>query len=288
MKLIGLLAARNEAHDIGLTARAALKWCDELVILMHSCTDATGDIAFDISEEGGAVVPLVVSDPTWNEMRHRQMMLEAAQRRGATHIAIVDCDEIITGNLLSRIRGMVERTSGDRMLTLPLYNLRGSLTRYHADGIWGNRIAALAFRDNPNLRWGGDTFHHRDPHGATWKHVSEIAQGDGGIMHLWAVSEERLRDKHRLYRLTERLRWPDKPVAEIDRMYGWACKGDPSNPRWGTPDTWTYKETPSEWWEPYRDLIRYYNPTLVPWQKAECERIIIEHGIEKFKGLDLS
>jgi hypothetical protein len=39
MKLIGLMPVRGEDWILGLSARAALMWCDELVILLHSCTD---------------------------------------------------------------------------------------------------------------------------------------------------------------------------------------------------------------------------------------------------------
>ena len=41
MKLICLMPARNEDWIIGLSARAALMWCDELIVMDHASTDRT-------------------------------------------------------------------------------------------------------------------------------------------------------------------------------------------------------------------------------------------------------
>ena len=60
-------------------------------------------------------------------------------------------------------------------------------------------------------------------------------------MHLWGVSEKRLVAKHALYKLTERIRWPEKPVEEIDQMYSWAIHGAAN---YGTPATWQYAQVP--------------------------------------------
>jgi hypothetical protein len=53
-----------------------------------------------------------------------------------------------------------------------------------------------------------------------------VGQGKGGIMHLWGLNERRLIAKHAAYKMTETLRWPNKPRSEIDRMYSLAF--DPS------------------------------------------------------------
>jgi hypothetical protein len=97
-------------------------------------------------------------------------------------------------------------------------------------------------------------------------------------MHLWGVTEERLIARHRLYRITERLRWPSKPVAEIERTYSFATDhGDP----------WRFNRTPDAWWAPYRERgwMQYLDLEREPWQNAEADRLIAEHGVELFKGL---
>jgi hypothetical protein len=306
VKLVATMAVRNEGHVLGLTARAALLWCDAMVIYLHACTDESGRIAAEIaSEHEGRVAVLHQVLPAWDEMSHRQSMLNAARGIGATHIAIVDADEILTGNLLnyrssddpgaplgrSWCSEVVHGLPNGHILQLPLYNLRGSLTRYHSNGIWGNRWLSVAFADDPRLKWEGDKFHHREPTatGYALRDYKPISQGQGGVMHLWGVDEARLIARHRLYKVTERIRWPHKPVHEIEMMYNWATKGATVPQHmisFGTPDTWTYAETPAEWWAPYAELLaKYYHPEVEPWQTAECDRLIAEHGRAYFKGL---
>ncbi len=304
MKLIGLMPCRNEEWCIGLSARAALMWLDMLVIHNHASTDASSDILAEIEREHpGRVVVLHEDDPKWDEMRHRQDMLTTARYLKATHVAIIDADEVLTGNLLPSVgrveekrsqhesrywgvRQQLEECIGGHVMQLPGYNLRGSINRYHADGIWGRRWFSTAFRDDARLSWGGDTFHAREPKGIELRPYTPIAQGQGGVVHLWGASERRLRAKSALYKVTERLRWPDKPVADIERMYNWATKGENGH-SYGTPDTWTYRDVPAEWWAPYAHLMKHLDVDAEPWQEAEVRRLVAEHGAERFVGLDL-
>jgi hypothetical protein len=290
MNLVGIMPVRNEDWILGLSARVALTWCDGLVILDHASTDGTPGIIEELRQEfGERITALRVQDDQWDEMAHRQTLLSWAtcNGMGATHIALIDADEILTGNLLGSIREHVARLNTGQMLTLPLYNLRGGLNRYHLNGIWGQRVVSLAFKDVNTAGFKGDKFHHREPQGVQWQAVNTVNQGAGGVMHLWASSLDRLHEKHRLYRVMERLRFPDKPIAEIERMYSWAERGEPGHPRYGTPETWTFTDAPASWWEPYQGLMGYLNLENEPWQKAECERIIEQHGREHFRGLSI-
>jgi hypothetical protein len=226
------------------------------------------------------------ADPEWNEMAHRQSLLEGARQRGATHVAIVDADEILTGNLLPSIRSYVECLGPGYMLQLPGYNLRGSIDRYHANGIWGNRFFSLAFKEDGRASWQGDQFHHREPFGVSNWPYRPFAQGEGGVMHLWGADERRLVAKHALYKMTERVRWPAKSVSEIERQYNLAIHESASK---GTQyeTVWRYAAVPEAWWEPYRDLMPHLNVSAQPWQEAECRRLWQEHGAVVFAGLDL-
>src|SRR5271154_3836415 len=95
------MPVRNEAWILGLSARVALMWCDELVIRVHGSTDASHEIAVEVQgEHPGRVHALLHHGTQWDEMRHRQNMLEVARDAGATHIAIIDADEVLTGNLV--------------------------------------------------------------------------------------------------------------------------------------------------------------------------------------------
>src|SRR5512143_2936420 len=108
MKLVGLMPARNEEWIIGLSARVALMWCDELIVLNHASADRTGEIVMEVAQEHPErITVLNEAASVWQEMAHRQRLLEEARRRGASHIALIDADEVLTGNLLESVREVV-------------------------------------------------------------------------------------------------------------------------------------------------------------------------------------
>lgn len=288
MKLIGMMPCRSEAWCVGMSVRVALQWVDELIFLDHCSTDRSRDIVSDLMREfPNRITDLVEQDSKWNEMAMRQRMLEMARDQGATHLSIIDCDEILSANVVAAARSYIETAPANSISQWPGYNLRGGLNRYHSNGIWGNRFFSVAFKDWPTAHWGGDTFHQREPRGGKLDPYRPIAQGQGGILHLWAASERRLVAKHALYKVTERLRWPEKKIAEIERTYNWAIKGDPTVPAYGTPDTWTYAETPEAWLAGYKNLLQYIDIHAAPWQETEVRRLVALHGKEAFQGLDL-
>lgn len=291
MKLTGLMPVRNEDYCLGLTLRAALLWCDTVIVGLHACTDGSKDIVEAVIRENerGRVIVIHESDPTWDEMKYRSTMLAWARQAGAQAMAIVDADEVVTGNLVSQENCVwpLDKLPANGIMQFPMYNLRGSLTRYHADGVWGNRVTDVVFRDNPLAQWSGDCFHHRQPQGVKWAPYRPIQHGQGGVLHLWGASERRLRAKQALYKVTERLRWPNKSVAEIDRYYNLAIYGDPRKPEWGTPATWTYADVPEAWLAPYKQWLKHVDLETAPWQECEVGRLIAQHGLERFDGLDL-
>ena len=120
MKLIAGMLARNEQHVLGLSARAALMWCDELVIFNHASQDDTDKIAHNVAQEHpGRVTILCEQDPVWREMSYRQRMLEAARISGATHYTTVDADEVLTANLLPSIRLLIADVPYGRVFQPP-------------------------------------------------------------------------------------------------------------------------------------------------------------------------
>jgi Glycosyl transferase family 2 len=292
MKLVGIMPVRNEAWCLGFTLRIALKWCDEVVVLLHACTDDSYRICQELAEETERL-DFCIIDGEWTEMVHRQELLTLARLSDATHIAIIDADEFMTANLLPsederkngapHILDYVNALPPAQILELPGYNMREMpgepLTmRYHANGVWGSRWFATVFMDLPGLSWQGDRFHHREPFGCNWQRWRPIRQGYGGTIHLWGASERRLRAKHAHYRITERLRWPTKPVQDIERLYSLA-----TSPR----EPWTYHTLPPTWIEPYADWMQYLHIDAEPWQEAEVRLLLQTHGRDKFRGLDL-
>lgn len=298
MKLVATMPVRNEDWCLGLTLRAALKWVDAVVVGLHCCTDRSAEIVAVIGgEHPGRVVTRTFNDPTWSEMNHRQTLLEIARGADATHIAIVDADEILTGNLLQSIRWRVAMLKDGQVLQLPWVCMARGIDRYYSSGTWGTNFVSMAFHDQPRYGWearNGYDFHHRHPVGSTQRDVvRQLTVNDGGLMHLQFVSERRLRAKQALYLITEKLRWPGRQTnAALNAMYGKAVYDS-------DPGRVSTAISPLDWTEPYieygkldghawrNDFVNITADPVEAWQETQVKRLIAEHGREAFAGLDL-
>lgn len=283
MKIVAIMPVRNEDWCLGFTARALLRWVDHLVILDHASTDGTRGIFWGLHNEfRGRVTLLNEFDPVWEEMRHRQRLLDEARKHCATHIALVDADEVLTANALASIRPMFEAIKPGEVLMLPWLCLKGGLDTVHASGIWGSQQASSGFLDDPVWHWsaegrGGYDHHHRHPMGRTHVPFHPVPNRRAGLIHLQFVSERRLLAKQFWYQLTERLRWPDKfTAAEIRAKYSQTVHAH---------QTSACSPAPAAWLSGYEDILHHLHIDAEPWQLAEARRIVAENpGIEA--GLD--
>jgi hypothetical protein len=255
------------------------------------------------AEHSGRVTILDWRTKEWTEMAMRQSMLFEARERGTTHIALVDADEILTGNLLCKLDehglcihgGCIKKHCLEipqrEIFLLPWVCLARGIDRYYTSGTWFDNFASCVFKDSPELHWQtrkGYDLHHRHPMGRDFKfdyrpiaQSPDPSQHQGGLMHLQFLSERRLRAKQALYQVIEVLRWPDRMTpAELAKMYGMAVyESDPLK----IPTA----PVPESWWAPYSHLLKYLDIESVPWQEDEVRRLVKEHGVEKFQGLDL-
>jgi hypothetical protein len=282
MKLIGLTPLRNEAAFAAMTVRASLRWCDEVIALDHASTDDTREILEQIAAETGRLTILREPNPEWAEMEHRQKLLSVARLRGATHCAIIDGDEILSGNLLEWIREQVERLQSGQLLQIPMRNMWRSLDQYRSDpSPFGcMALTTVAFAISDALSWrnaNGYPHHHREPYGHTLAYRCYPIQLPGGVMHLQFSHWRRLVAKQVLYRMSEAVRFPERNLADIERMYSLST------------DESTLETTPapSEWWEPYSDIRPLYRGAEPIWQEDACRALMSKHGPETFTGLRL-
>jgi hypothetical protein len=290
MKLVAIMPVRNEDWVLGLSARALLQWVDELVILDHRSRDCSREIEMELIDENedGRVCVIYEDNPVWEEMRHRQRLLEAARERGATHIVTIDADEALTANLVPHIRGLIESTPDVAVLQLPWLTMRDSITQCHASGLWAEQYASTAFKDSTELHWAardGYDFHHRHPCGRPQVPHQPITHKQGGIMHFQYSNRRRLLAKQALYKITEVVRWPGKDsLVEINKRYNYSVYG--SSQSTGTP-VFDLRDIPASWWSGYEPLMQHLNLDAEPWQEIECKRMVLEHGRDRFAGLDL-
>lgn len=281
MQLIGLMLARSEDWIIGLSSRAALEWVDHLIVLDHCSVDLTREILETVSHASGRLTILDWKDAgKWDEMSARQATLNKARELGASHIAIIDADEILTANLIPKIRKTVEQLRPAQILNVAMIPVWNDPWHYRNDrSVWCRSWVSLAFADHSDLAWkpaeDGYHHHHRMPYGVSDIVHAGVHRGEG-VMHLQFCNKRRLLAKHILYRMTDHLRWPGRePVAQLNSKYDEAL------------DERGINLTPCSpaWWDGY-------DPSLIkldgiPWQEAEVQRLISVHGRKKFQGLDL-
>jgi hypothetical protein len=279
VKIVGIMPARNESWVIAYSARAALEWIDYLILLDHASTDATpGMLVAVFADYPGRVEVLKEPDPMWTEMAQRQRMLTAAREVGATHVAIIDADEVLSANIYLVALKTAAKLRPGEVLMVPWHNAWRSCDRYRCDDSkHARQWLSLVFCDRQDLYWGGaERFHHRAPFNSSPGPKVPGDRHDGGVMHLQRASWRRALARQAWYKCVERLRWPDKPVDEINRPYSESLDEHGLSTR----------PVPAEWWPSGLDRSMI-NIDAEPWQELEVRRMVAEHGRERFSGLDL-
>lgn len=298
VKLTAIMLARNEEWILGCSLRVALRWCDEVVILDHGSTDATPDIITDMARAHPGRVHTIRVRATdgWHEQTHRQMAYATAVAHGGTHFAIIDADEVPTGNLLAggglALRDLISdgKLSDGQMVALREFCLWESLDAWRTDGAFAPercRQIVLGFPHAPNLHWqpreDGYHLHARYPmgHHGIWNPCPSWI--GGGIMHLQFADMRRHRAKNWWYRMVERIQHPGKRTPqETNEMYGWCFEGTPET----RPAEYTTPEGARSFWDGIPER-RYITLGAKPWHEDEIERLLAKHGTEPFRGLYL-
>lgn len=307
--LTALMLARSEEWCIGATLRVALKWVDSVIVSLHACTDRTEEIVREIdAESGGRVYWEKNDDPLWHEMFHRDHQLDMARELGATHLAIIDADEMLTANLLQQTRDQILALPPHITYSLPMIPPWRSLTHHRVDDcVWSRAILSLAFADGEGIRWRPGPwghFHRRFPDQTMTKSnprhedhrarrglrrniqpiVREpepadptISRLSGGVIHLQFAHWNRLVQKHVWYRLQETVLHPGlKTPEKLNETYSLALneEGLQTAPM------------PPEWYAGYEDLLPLIDLRSESWHVEDCKRMLAEYGEENFAGID--
>lgn len=278
MKLIALCPVRADAWSFAASARAVLKWCDGLIVCQNAgwADKATTDAI----PTDPRVTHMLSDAPAWDEADIRRAMLEKGRELGGTHFALVDADELLTGNLIGTIRDTAAALNPGDCLRLPWLHLWRGLDQYRDDESPFGRQAytSVVFRDAPHLTYrprdDGYQFHMRAPAGAR---IVQRQDRSGGLMHMQHVVWRRVCAKQAMMRVTERLRWKTLKPCQINARYG------PTTDEAGI----TLRDVPGEWWTGNEDVRALIDLDAEPWQEQEVARLIGEHGRERFEGLDL-
>lgn len=285
MKIIGLMLVRSEDWIITASVRAAMRWCDGLAIVNHASTDETLEmirmVACDWSVATCPIKWETVTDGSqWDEMTLRQKTLDLGRAMGGTHFAIVDADEIISANLVDKIRPEFEKLSPGQCLEVPMLAMRTLDVYQDDDSVWSRAWLTLGFADAPTLSWrpaeDGYQHHARAPRGNTGTRRYLKDKSEGGVFHVQFSNRRRLIAKHWLYAYVDHLRWPGREdVHQLSIKYSMALQ---KANHLGV--------VPEEWWAGHNK--KSIKLDGVPWQEEELRRLLSIHGEKAFEGIKLS
>lgn len=281
MRIVGTMLAKREGWVLEAAVAAAAEWCDALVLLLHDSPGIDGCTASRACAAHGCDLTVIQEvGRDWPEMEHRQRALDVARSLGATHVGIIDADEILTAPLRGAwIRELMDRLAPGEVLDVPMVAPWRSLGRYRTDPcVWTRSKITVGFRDAHGLSWdpAGDGYQHhaRPPAGCTGRQVGRPG-GSGGVMHLQWAEWRRVQAKHALYQVREALTWPGRREnADLRRMYTMAT--DEAG--------LALRAIPRAWWGPERSAITMGTE---PWQEREARRMAARAEPGQLDGLEL-
>lgn len=266
MKIIGTMIARNEAWVLPASIPAALQWCDEVWLLMHTSsihekTDDTILLGEQFSHDyAGRFHFDIVTTPEWDEALIRGIALAKAREREATHIAIIDADEVLTAPSMGNIKTAAGCLAPGDLLRLPWIHCWRSLDQYRCDDSpFGRARVPFLFAAAPHLSYSPDKdgyqLHKRFPRGVhvmeTWEHDAGL-----GVLHMQHARWERVVAKQLLYAETERRRWGKVRANYRDAVDETGLITRP---------------IPAEWWPVDRSLV---DLKAEAWQEAAMREVV--------------
>lgn len=278
-KVVAMFLVRDEEWCIGASVMAATEWADAILLWCHNCTDRTEEVARRAAILGHAEFAAVTSnDECWPEMKQRDEMYQYALSMGATHVGLVDGDEVCCREDRGLLRDYITALAPCEVLDVTMVPIVDKPLQRRVDKcVWTQARLSVAVGCSKALTWAArDGYHHhrRVPMNVTkTKWVPSIA-----VMHLQWLQRERIVAKHVWYRMYEHLIYPGRMTPEALN-----AKYDAALSREGMK---TEQIDGTRWWGP--EFSRFvFEPRPRVWQEEEVLKMLKEYGRDRFKGLDL-
>lgn len=161
-KIVGLMAARNEAQLIANSLQALALYTDEIIVLDDASTDNT--VAVVKSLQIQCRIAQIIEKKAWyrDEPGDRNKLLMAGRAIGGTHFIMLDADEIFTANLLENNllkNKILALKPGDKM-TATWIQLWRSPDAYRYDAsVWSGGAADIIFCDDGKCAYDSTFIH---------------------------------------------------------------------------------------------------------------------------------
>jgi FkbM family methyltransferase len=279
-KIVGLIAARNEQVFIKTCLLGLARYTDAIVYLDDASDDDTLRIVESLAQE--CRIEKIIRKQKWHrdEPGDRNAMLLAGREIGGTHFISLDADELFTSNCLDNnfLREQIFKLQpGDKILLNWIQLWRGINQYRFDDSVWTWNYKGFIFCDDGKCSYSSAFIHTpRIPKNLSGN-SKRIEGYDYGVMHFQFVNWRNLLVKQSWYRCLERIRDPQKPVTEINRLY--APSKDETN--LGVSDS------PYKWFSGYEFFDPSIYNLLEQWREKQILQWFAEYSWEYFAELDV-
>jgi len=156
VKIVGLVAIRNEQHALPSCLRGLAPYVDEIICLDDASDDDSIEVINSLARECHVVAILPNHKWDYHEAANRNRLLASGRARGGTHFIVMDADEQFTANcfLDGTLRKILLACAPGEGLALPWAHLWRSSTLIRSDAAspWTKNWRNIAYCD-PGDRW---------------------------------------------------------------------------------------------------------------------------------------
>lgn len=237
MKIVGLVAGKNESARLAYCLRALAPVVDAIVYLDDNSSDDTVDQAKALAKDCHIERIIEREDPGRDEARDRNLLLRAGRELGGTCFLVLDVDEAFAASTLEGARCALETLRPGEALSVPWTHLWRSASQYRVDPcIWVGNRRSIAFGDD-SYAWYPNRFLHvpRVPiQGGAHAFPSEVI-----LLHFQFICWPNVLIKQTWYKFLERIR-TGRTARDLNHQYDQALdeigvRTVPSSPAWFFP-----------------------------------------------------
>ncbi len=267
--IICLTPVKNEEWILKNVLSANSTWADRIIVADQCSTDQSRRI----SKSFDKVTVIENSSQEFNEPERQRLLIDAARLLPAPRVLVaIDADEILSSNLTDSLqwKEALEQRPGT-VIEFPRVELWETTEKYFHIGYhpYGYIDDGWAFEGNKI---------HSDrvpvPDKAPRFRLEDVV-----ILHFQFCNIPRMKSKHRWYRCYERIQYPRKSTASINKRYSWMYSSNK-----------VFKPTKQEWFEMYHEMeidFNQYFDCENYWWDWEVLRMFKIYGTRVFRKLDI-
>jgi hypothetical protein len=283
MKFFCLLPIRNAGDSLIHFVNCICPLLDGIIVL-DDCSDDLVSLRalYNSATLSNPKIIEIISKRTWfrDEPGDRNLLLERARYYGATHLLVLDSDEMLTANLLASPRQFLaivaQLSPGDRLYLRWIQLWKSTVLQRSDVGRWNNHYKPFVFADHPSGHYSSDFIHtERSPLNLPGRSL-KLDSRAGGVFHFQFCDWTAVSIKHIWYQMLEILRNPIKPISEIRAIY------EASLDETGLE----VSPIPTDWLSYSIENLPNLMKQSEDWRRLQIRRWIADHGSARFKGIN--